>query len=335
MGDGVRPDIAHIVGHHVVPPVEEGARPAQRRQGDARPGAGPLGQLWVVPGGLHQTEDIVQYVLVDKHPAGLGAQLGQLGGVGGLPHLLHGVALQLAPEQVQLVPGLGIAQAQAQGEAVQLGVGQQLGAGGPRRVLGGDDQKGGGHRAGHAVHRHPALLHGLQQGGLGAAGGPVELIGQKQVAQQRAWLVLHLPGGLVVEGKAGEVGGHHIGGELDAVIFQPQGLRKGDGHGGLAHTGDVLQQDMAPGQDGYEDLDHDLILAHHGLLHFIDHLDGQMDFAHGISLPWRGLQTIITKKAELEQPFVLLPKGQEPVSYIEQCRLARGFPTRRGGTSRE
>ena len=222
---------------------------------------------------------------MDEYPVGLGAQLGQLAASGGLAHLLHGIAPQLAPEQVQLVPGLGIAQAQAQGETVQLGVGQQLGAGGPGRVLGGDDQEGVGDGVGYAVHRHSALLHGLQKGGLGAAGGAVELIGQEQVAKQRAGLVLHLPGGLVVEGEAGEVGGHHIGGKLHPAAAQSQGLGEGGGNGGLAHAGDILQQDVATGQDGDENLDHDLVLAHHGLFHFVDHLGGQMDFAHDISLP--------------------------------------------------
>ena len=120
-------------------------------------------------------------------------------------------------------------------------------------VLGGDDHKGLGNGAGHPVHRHLALLHGLQQSRLGAAGGPVELVGQKQVAHQGSGVVLKAPALLVVDGKSGEVGGHHIRGELHPLTAQAQGLGKGQGHGGLAHAGDVFQQNVAPGQNGQQD----------------------------------------------------------------------------------
>ena len=42
----------------------------------------------------------------------------------------------------------------------------------------------------------------------------------------------------------------------------------------------LLAEDVPPGQDGQEGFGHDLVLAHHGLFHFVDHLSGQMNFAH-------------------------------------------------------
>ena len=302
MGDGVRPDVAHVPGHHVVPAPEVGHPPAQGAQGDGGPGAGSLGQSRMAPGGPDELEDVLQDLVVHKHPVHLGAQAGELGAVGGLGPLPHGVPPELALEQLQLVRRGGVAHAQAQGEAVQLGVGQQLGAGGPGGVLGGDDQEGVGHRAGHPVHRHPALLHGLQQGGLGTAGGPVQLVRQEQVAEQGPGLVLHLARGLVVEGEPGEVRGHHIGGELHPVILQAQGLGEGDGQGGFAHAGDILQEQMAPGQNGQQGLHHDVVLAHHGLLYLGHHLGGKLFFQHHCHFLGNRDGGIISKKGGLEQP---------------------------------
>ena len=70
---------------------------------------------------------------------------------------------------------------------------------------------------------------------------------------------------LVVDGKAGQIRGHHVGGELHPLAAQAQGLGEGQGHGGLAHPGDVLQQDVAPGQNGQQDPGQHLVLAQNGL----------------------------------------------------------------------
>ena len=46
------------------------------------------------------------------------------------------------------------------------------------------------HSVGHAVHRHGALLHDLQQCGLRFRGGTVDLIGEQQLAVCRTVAVL-------------------------------------------------------------------------------------------------------------------------------------------------
>ena len=48
--------------------------------------------------------------------------------------------------------------------------------------------KGLGHRPADTVNGDLIFLHGFQQGGLGAAGSPVQLIGQKEVAHNRPGL---------------------------------------------------------------------------------------------------------------------------------------------------
>ncbi len=76
---------------------------------------------------------------------------------------------------------------------------------GAHRILGGNDGKGLGDGMGLTVHGDLPLLHGLQEGGLGAGGGPVQLVRQEQVTQHRPRLIGHGPGLLIVNGVSGYV----------------------------------------------------------------------------------------------------------------------------------
>ena len=103
---------------------------------------------------------------------------------------------------------------------------------------------------GLAVHSDLSRLHGLQQSRLSPGRGPVQLIGQKHIGHHRTGLVDHGPGLLLIDRIASDIRWQHVRRKLDPAIVQAQGLGKGQGHGGLAHAGNVLQQDMSPGQNG-------------------------------------------------------------------------------------
>jgi hypothetical protein len=75
-------------------------------------------------------------------------------------------------------------------EAVELGLGQPVGAGLLDRVLGGDDHERPAHRVRDAVDGDPALLHDLQQRRLGLRAGPVDLVGQHDRREDRPALEL-------------------------------------------------------------------------------------------------------------------------------------------------
>src|SRR5438045_3606607 len=75
----------------------------------------------------------------------------------------------------------------------------------------------GAQRPGLAVDRHLAVAHRLQQGGLGARGGPVDLVGEDDVGEDRAGLEDEGAGPLVEDAGAQQVAGEQVGGELDAV----------------------------------------------------------------------------------------------------------------------
>ena len=130
----------------------------------------------------------------------------------------------------------------------------------------------------HPVHRDLSFLHGLQKGRLGAGGGAVQLVGEEQIAQHRAGLIAHFPGG-VRHGVARHVGGQNVRGKLHAAAAQAQHTGKGQRHGGLPHAGDVLQQDMSPGKN----CRHPLLAVFGAAIPQVDAVDTEL-FDHGFHL---------------------------------------------------
>ena len=102
-----------------------------------------------------------------------------------LGHLGKTVGRQVAGQYLYLLVGSGIAHRNLHQETVQLGLGQLVGTLLLYRVLRGDDGKHGAHRVGNAVDGNLALLHHLEQRGLGLGRRTVYLIGQHHVGEYR------------------------------------------------------------------------------------------------------------------------------------------------------
>ena len=138
------------------------------------------------------------------------------------------LALQVG-EQDFLICQRGVADRQAHQEAVELGFGQGEGAFVLDRVLRGQHQERPRQAVGDAVHGDLLLLHGFQQGRLGARGGAVDLIDQQHVDEDRSLAELELPALLVEDRDAGDVVGQQVRGALQAVEVpaQADGQRSG------------------------------------------------------------------------------------------------------------
>ena len=91
-------------------------------------------------------------------------------------------------------------------------------------------------RMGLAVGRHLPLAHRLQQGALRARRGPVDLVGQHDVGEDRAGTEDELLRLAVVQAAAGDVGGQQVGRELDAMELAGQAAGDGLAHQRLAHA---------------------------------------------------------------------------------------------------
>ena len=131
-------------------------------------------------------------------------------------------------------------------------MGEGEGPGRVEGVLGGDDHEGTGQGMGGAVGRDLALLHGLEESGLGLGGGPVELVGQEDVGEDGAGAEGQDAGVTVEDDGPGDVGREEVGRQLDPAEAETEGTGQGLGQGGLAHAGVVLDQEMALGEEAAE-----------------------------------------------------------------------------------
>jgi hypothetical protein len=61
--------------------------------------------------------------------------------------------------------------------------------------------------------------------------------------------------------RADDVRGHQVGGELHALVVEPQNHAQGLGQAGLGHARQTDQQGMAPGQQGDQHLVDDRLLT--------------------------------------------------------------------------
>jgi hypothetical protein len=128
-------------------------------------------------------------------------------------------------------------------------------------VLGGDDQEGLGQRVGDAFDRRLAFAHRLQERRLGARRGPVDLVGQQDVGEDRAFLEEEAPFFRVVDRGAQDVGRQQVGRELDPLEVGGARAGQGLGQGGLADTRHVFHEHVATANQGHRQLPDDVGLA--------------------------------------------------------------------------
>jgi hypothetical protein len=92
------------------------------------------------------------------------------------------------------------------------------------------------------VDRDVALLHALQQAGLGLGRGPVDLVDQDDVGEDRPGPELEALLALVVDAGAHDVGRQQVRRALHAREVALDRARQRAGQGGLAHARVVLDQ---------------------------------------------------------------------------------------------
>ncbi len=157
----------------------------------------------------------------------------------------------------------GIAQREAQQEAVELRIRQRIRAREIDRVLRGDDEERRGQGAGDAVDGHLVLGHRLQQRALRARRRAVDLVGQQNLREHRAGMELESLARGVEDGHAEDVRRQQVGGELHALELQADGGRQRMRERGLAQARQILDQDVAVGEQRDEGQPHLVRLAQH------------------------------------------------------------------------
>ena len=135
---------------------------------------------------------------------------------------------------------VGVADVDAEEEAVELRLRQRIGALVLDRVLRRRDQERRGQRPRLAVDRDLALLHGLEQRGLRLRRRAVDLVRQQDVREHRARAERELAA--AQRHRARDVGGQHVGRELDAPEAQAERLRERVDRQRLGDAGRALEQ---------------------------------------------------------------------------------------------
>ena len=103
-----------------------------------------------------------------------------------------------------------------------------------------------------AVGGDLALLHGLEEGGLGLRAGPVDLVADDDVGEDRTRLEAELGLLAVPDADAGHIRRQEVGRELDPVERAVDGPCDGLREEGLADPGDVLDEHVSFGEEGRE-----------------------------------------------------------------------------------
>ena len=130
-------------------------------------------------------------------------------------------------------------------EAVELSLGQGVSALLFDRVLGGEHQEGVGQRARFAGQGDLALLHRFEQCRLHLGRGPVDLVGQHEVAEDRSLVHRPIARFGVVNLGANQIGGQQIGRELDAMADSAHRARQRIDRQRLGQPRHALEQNVA------------------------------------------------------------------------------------------
>ena len=145
---------------------------------------GKLGVAFAGAAGAHQVEDRLDDVFADRRATHqplrrhqvLGGHCRRRGGFVGAGGLDDDAPLGVA---------VGIADVDLHQEAVELGLGQRIGAFLLQRVLGREHVERNRQVVTRAGDRDVTLLHRLQQRRLGARAGAVDLVGHQQLCEDR------------------------------------------------------------------------------------------------------------------------------------------------------
>ena len=155
-------------------------------------------------------------------------------------------------------------------KAIELGFRQRVRAGVFGRVLSRDHEEGARQWMQLPVDRDASLGHRLQQRRLGLRAGSIDLVGQDNVGEQGSAVKDEISGRASLHDfghrRANHIAGQKVTGKLDASKSAVDAASKGRGQSGLADARDILQQEVAPSNQGLHGARHDLGFSAKGSL---------------------------------------------------------------------
>ena len=189
----------HRLGHALDVVGQDEVAPGNGRQGlgraeqrDRRPRTAAQGHVVVLACALDDLQKIVAHLVVDVDLSDRFAAGDHFGGRDDRLQIVDRMPMLQPLEHLGFFFEARIAEAEADQEAVELGLGQRKRAFVIDRVLRGDDQERRLERVGLAVDRHAPLGHRFEQGRLRARRGPVDFVGQHDLREDRTGAKLEL-----------------------------------------------------------------------------------------------------------------------------------------------
>jgi hypothetical protein len=154
-----------------------------------------------------------------------------------------------------------------------------------------------------------AFLHRFEQRGLRLWSGPVDLVGQHEVGENRTGLKAQCLGPPLIrfhDHAADNVGGHEIGGELNARVPQVEHSRECSEQRRFPESRYTFQQDVSPGEQANQDAIDDILLTDNDFRNFVANLieprNGQLQDGFRLHV------TILT--TGFRQPFDIRSAGE-------------------------
>ena len=170
----------------------------------------------------------------------------------------------------QFLVAVGVLNLHKKHEPVELRFRQGVGTLLLDRVLRGQHKKRLWQREDAAGHGDVMFLHGLEQCGLRLGRRAVDFVGEDDVGEDRSLYELKLPpalGGLLQDIRAGDVGRHQVGRELNAVEVERHHPGQRVDHECLSQARYSHEQRVAAREDGDEQALNDLVLSYDDLGH--------------------------------------------------------------------
>src|SRR5207249_43145 len=280
MGEGRPGDGLHVVRGHEVTARHGGPRAGDLQQGQRAPRARADLDLAVTPRRPHDVDNVPLDGGIDVDVLDRGLQP---------PHLVRrghrfdrGVvrpALPPAFEDLDLLFPRRIADVDPEEEPVHLGLRERVGAFVFDRILRRNDEERPVEGERLALEGRLPFLHRLEQGGLRLRGGPVDLVRQEELGEDRTAAEDEVARLAVVHVGARDVRGQEVRGELDPPEGEAEARREGLRNQRLRQTRHVLDQEVSIAEDRPEHPFEDGPLADDHGFHGVK--EGSADRGHG------------------------------------------------------
>ena len=243
--------------------------------------------------GANQIDHVARKGFADRHHADQFLEIENFLGVGDRLHL-RDARRGRQVHDLHFVRGAQIIEDGIEQEAVELRFGQRVRAFEFDGVLRGQHEKRRGQLVLIAAHRAGKFLHGLEQRRLRLRRRAVDFVGEHDVAENRSRherpAAVPRGGILLDDVRAGDVGGHQVRRELDALERQAQRLGNRADHQRLRRAGQAGDQAMAADEQRDQNLVEHFLLSDDDLADLGENVVAHRLKAFDALLQFRGIR---------------------------------------------